>query len=179
MKPEVIAAIVASVSALLATFVSIVSVVRGERRSAHRQLFAGKINELGSCIYSQMSCCSIYLKARSDASVKKWLDRAREQQEKMKNLRLELRYPLWGIDDALHEATLITSWVTHYHTKPELAEKFLVVANRLCRSLDSSIRYAYVHGCAPNLSRRVWMAYRAWRMKRFRDKTKTMLGRDL
>lgn len=178
MNPEVVAAIVASVVALVTSSFSIFAAIKSERRNAHRQLFAGKINELGVCIYSQMSCSTIYLKAKTGESEKKWRERAQEQQEKMKRLRLELRYSLWGIDDGLHEATLIASWVAHYHNHPEFAENFLKCANRLCRSLDASIRYAYEQGRSPSVWHCLRTSFCAWRMRRFRTKTKTLLGRD-
>lgn len=145
-----IAAALAAVASVAGLVLNIVAQSRSEVRQANRILLGPYLIDLARCLHEVMACATILSKARSEESRANWRDRAAKAQEKIKELRLELRYPLWGIHEGLRVISLLPNWLEHMQPIPEVREDLWTNGNHLRRALDIAIRNAYTSGSPPS-----------------------------
>lgn len=156
------------IAALIAAIVSIITLAaqrRSELRSAHRNIVSQHIEELGEAVHQVVATSNIITKTRSLTGLKNWRRRASEATQKIKNIRLKLRYPLWGIHEALHSLSCLPDWVEHARDYPDSALELVEKGTRLASALDIAIKRSYILGRPPKWYERALIS---WRRRQFR-----------
>lgn len=169
-----IAASIAAAASLSALYFNLRGSRLSELRVAHRKTLEPSINELGEALHETVATSHILLKARSDVSAISWRNRSQVAKGKLLALVPKLRYPLWGITDALRTLSRLPDWVEHSRLKyPQHALIICTKGTKLSRALDRTIKNCYAMGRAPALRERIEVLYlvRSFRRsyKRFQD----------
>ena len=115
----ILAALITSFFAIISSIGGIIYQRRLEKQKNHRALLEKYISQLGELNYSLLSCLKIYPQTKSDVSRKKWQKTLESTKDEINQLRLKLRYPLWGIIDEIRILALTASWGQYYrNNKP-------------------------------------------------------------
>ncbi len=161
------------VAALIAAAVSIATLVvnvatqrSAELRRAHRDTLENFIHDLGESLHSTVATSNILLKAQTDPAILNWRARADAAQAKLKELRMKLRYPLWGLDKGLNTISRLHNWVEHARAYPTYSENILRRGKSLGRTLDSTIRKCYMRGRSPRIDERLRVFYKRMRLEK-------------
>lgn len=150
-----------SIITLIITFVFHISAEKSaEMRVSYRQSLDKYIPELSDSIHSTIATSKILTQAKSESSIQNWRERADKAQVKLKELRVILRYSLWGITDSLNTLTRLPDWIEHARDFPEHAKIIFDKGSKLGEAIDKTIRNSYTYGRPPTgLERfRVWFA---------------------
>jgi small-conductance mechanosensitive channel len=153
-QATLIAAVIAAIASVFTLVWNILAARSAEMRVAHRQSLEKHIHELSSAIHSTIATTKILTQAKTDVSVKNWRDRATEAQNKLKELRVILRYPLWGITDAMGTLTRLPDWIDNAREYQEYASEFFAKGKSLGTEIDISIRNSYTYGRPPTIYER-------------------------
>ena len=173
-------------AALITSFFAIVSSIgcliyqyRLERQRIHRTLLEKYISQLGELNYSLLSCLKIYPQTRTDDTRKKYQKAMESTKDEINQIRLKLRYPLWGIIDEIRTLALTASWGQYYRDNQAQFNNFYALANKLREELDQAILDSYINGRPPceKYINRVKNA--ATQVKKFRDDTKPTKTTDM
>ena len=154
-QATLLAAIIAAVASVSTLVLNIFASRSAEMRVAHRQSLEQHIHELSSAIHSTIASTKILTQAKTDISVKNWRERATDAQNKLKELRMILRYPLWGITDAIGTLTRLPDWIDNTREYPEYVKEFFTKGRKLGNEIDSSIRNSYTYGRPPTIYERL------------------------
>lgn len=167
----ILAALITSFFAIISSIGGIIYQRRLEKQKNHRALLEKYISQLGELNYSLLSCLKIYPQTKSDVSRKKWQKTLESTKDEINQLRLKLRYPLWGIIDEIRILALTASWGQYYRNNKTQFDEFYAIANNLREELDQAILDSYTNGRPPckKYIKRVKKA--AEQVKRFHDKT--------
>jgi hypothetical protein len=181
MQPQT-ATLIAAVIAAFASFIVLLLNLRagrlGELRAAHRKTLEAHITSLGEAIHETVATSHILLMARTEVSVESWRERSQKAKAKFQELGPKLRYPLWGITDALRTLSRLPDWVEHARAKFPKEARIICDAGRdLSATLDRTIKDCYSEGRVPTLFERAMVGYRVWRFKRAYHQFQTG-GRD-
>ncbi len=170
-----LAAIIAAVASVITLLMNIFAARSAEMRVAHRQSLEKFIHKLSSAIHATIATANILTKAKTEPAIKNWRDKATEAQNNLKELRLILRYPLWGITDAMNTLTRLPNWIEGAIRFPNNAKLIFIKGKRLGIEIDISIRNSYTHGRPPTLYERfrVWIAER--QLENIHERTKKPL----
>lgn len=148
-EPMSFASLLTSIVSLLAVVYSIWNSTASERRAAYRQLLSTKISELGNCLFAELAECNMYVKREFNHD--HWIEDAKRTAKRIKELRNELRYPLWGLAGPLKQFALVADRIQHFKNRSiDEANQYLGVADNLREVLDDAIRYSYEHGNPPS-----------------------------
>lgn len=153
-----VAALVAALASLLTLLLKVVFDRNSESRNTYRQSLAPIIEELGSALHMIVAASVLSLKDTKSEDRNYWNDRASAGRKSLRNIRSKVRYPLWGIDQAIRAMSYLPSWVASNKVVDKGA--LIVSATNLRRALDSSIRRCYRYGRPPSLPERWYIAYR-------------------
>ena len=166
-----IAAGIAAGASVITLVLQFIEQRSAEMRAAYRTGLHEHLSPLGEAIHQTLACSTILLKAnKSEEAYRKWRDRGREAQTKLKGLRIRVRYQLWGLDEGLNTLTRIPDWTDHARKDPKRADQLLWCAKRLGEMLDRGIRAAYYSGTTPWLRHRVGVrVLSAICVRRFKD----------
>jgi hypothetical protein len=90
----------------MATFVlTAFSGLRTEARAAHRQVLQPYLTDLASCIAQAMASATVLhrvqLRSEGSEQARNWRAKADEAVAKLKTVRPQVRYPLYGLDEGL------------------------------------------------------------------------------
>ena len=168
MEPQtatLIAAVIAATASIIVLLFNLWAALLGELRTAHRKTLEPHIAALGEALHETVATSHI-LKARSGTSVESWRERSQVAKTELQEVVLKLRYPLWGITDALRTMSRLPDWVEHARAKfPTHARKICDSGTRLSLTLDRTIKNCYASGRAPTLVERALVKYRVWRFE--------------
>ncbi len=89
------------------------------------------------------------LRHQSDASLANWRSRGKRASEQLESVRRALRYPLWGLDEALNSLRKLPDWIDHARAYPDLGQAMLERARELQDALDEVVRLSYLRGRPP------------------------------
>lgn len=149
-----IAAVVAAVASVLGVIVTAATIYFDRRSTAeaqHRDLLKPHIIDLGETLHKVIACSQIVVhRAAQEQTTEKWQRLAGEACTKLKELRLKVKYPLWGLDDGLNEMTRLASYVSHLRNREEFRQPLLDAAESLRRELDEAIRKSFLEGQPPD-----------------------------
>ncbi len=144
------------IAASLAAIVSIITLIwtllsqrASEVRAARRQVIVADLKMIGKALHETLALSNIQLKCLSDATHKDKYKRAAEAARSLRDLRLEVRYSLWGLDEGLRVLTRLPDWIGHAKGSPDTASELFSLATALGDLLDGAIRKAYLYGSEP------------------------------
>jgi hypothetical protein len=159
-RTTLVAAVIAAAASGFSLLLNLIAAWGTESRAAHRQLLAPKLAELGTAIHSTIATTNILSRARSPEAIENWRRRGALAKDSLKELRVELRYPLYGIGKPMRTLSRLPDWIEHARPFPKYAEKLTTRAQWLGWALDFAIRRSYRLGRPPSLAERLlaWMA---------------------
>jgi hypothetical protein len=149
-QATLLAAIIAAFSSLATLLMNIFASRSTEMRKAHRQILEPHITDLSQALYSTVATADILTKAKTEEAVENWRERAQNAQAKLKDLRCVLRYPLWGITDAMNTLTRLPDWIEHSRPFPQYSQKLLIKGSSLFDKIDNAVRRSYNNGRPPS-----------------------------
>jgi hypothetical protein len=154
----IIVSLIAAITSLLSLVININSSKRREIREGNRKTIEPLIEELGKQIYGVIAAIALLYKDDSVKNQKYWNSQVLAAQRKLRELRPKLRYPLWGLDDAIKTLILLPGLA-------KLAEKkdlhtVIVLATYLRKAMDNVIRKCFKYGRTPNYIERKKIQYR-------------------
>jgi hypothetical protein len=164
------AATIAAIASLVGLGISTRAQWKAEHRIALRAIIQRDLSEVGQALHETMALSNLQLKDISDEIHKKRYKDAAEAAGKLKNVRLKVRYSLWGLDHGFRELTRLPDWIGHSRRSPNDAIRIFNLADSLCKALDGSVRKAYLRGQPPCLVERKIVDYRTWRLRRCYEK---------
>lgn len=175
-----IAACIAAAAALLTLVVQLRSQREAELRVAHRSALAPHVAELGEALHSVIATSKVLLKTRSTVGYDKWREYGRKAQNRLKELRPKLRYPLWGADYGLKILTRLPDWADHLRGDPTRATRLLGQANNVLAWIDRAVRRGYLDGKPPSWVQRRAIAHYAKECEAaFRDRPVAAVAESL
>lgn len=146
-----IAAVVAAAAALLSLVVSVTASRSSEFRAAHREALQPHLVGLGKALHQVLATSSILLKrAALGKETQRWIDRGAEAAELLKQLRVQVRYPLHGLDSALRTLSRMPEWIATFRgLKEQGATSLIEEAHKLAELVDRAVRRSYRYGRPP------------------------------
>lgn len=163
----VVAAIIAAVASLITLVVNFFVNRSSEFRAAHREVLKPHIYNLSEALYSTLATTKILTEARTAPSLESWRERANVAKAQLKDLRIKLRFPLWGITNAMHTLSRIPDWIEHARPLPTKHSSTLFRRARwLGIFLDSAIRNSYARGRPPTWLDRAKVLVANWYLER-------------
>jgi len=155
-----IAAIIAALASVTTLIMNVFAAKSAEMRVAYRQSLEKYIHELSSAIHSTIATAKILTQAKTEPAVQNWRERATTAQNKLKELRVILRYPLWGITDSMNTLTRLPDWIENARRFPDHANQIFEKGKELGYRLDIAILNSYTYGRPPTFYEqlRVWIS---------------------
>lgn len=164
------------IAATLAGVLSLANFVLGQRagrssegRAQYRQLLMPHVTELGEVLHKVVATATVAVGRKKQGRTEgTWLARTKKACDELRDLRLRVKYPLWGVEDGLRALTRLGHWM---EAKIEIEDErvaLLSSAEALRRALDASVRRAYLRGAPPGLITRWWVSrltksmYKRW-----------------
>jgi hypothetical protein len=146
----VVAGIAAAVS-VATLLVTVVSSRRSEQRAAHRATLAPYLPNIASGIHSVMASSQLILRrAESGQTLDSWIQRGAAGASLLKGVRPNVKYPLFGIDEALRTLSRMPEWIATYSGDRDAgAGRLLENAQRLSILTDEVVRRSYARGRPP------------------------------
>ena len=160
------------IAALLAAVLSGLTLLQKksvEMREANRKYLETFVEELSDSIHQLMALSTIMLKNKTEESLSNTKVKSEKPKEKLKQLRTKIRYPLWGIDDAIQKLTRVTDFTLYTLKEPAVAKLNVKRAKSLANSIDKCIRNCYLHGRSPNFMEIQIIKFKAWRFTSVRN----------
>jgi hypothetical protein len=150
---SLLAACLAAITSVITLIISLVANISAskssEMRVSYRQSLEKYLPELSDAIHSTLATSKILTQAKTETALQNWRSRAETAQAKLKELRVILRYPLWGITDALNTLTRLSDWIEHARGFPESEKEIFEKGGKLGEALDYAIRNSYNYGRPP------------------------------
>ncbi len=165
----IVTALIALTASIAGIFLTILSTRAAEFRSAHREILKEHVSSLGEALHEIVATTGMLVNAQTDISEKKWRELSKIAQDKLKNARRELRYPLWGLDAGLRELSRLPDWTDHLRKNEKSAKKLLDSGSMLAYTLDNAIRKSYLKGRVPTIFGRITVNRKAKKFRNLRD----------
>lgn len=156
-----LAAIIAAGASVLTLLHTTATKRAEEVRLANRAVLAGDLKAVGKAIHEVIALSNIQMKNLNDPIHPERYRKAAEAARRLKALRQEIRYSLWGLDGGFRELTRLPDWIGHAKIAPEVASELFKLAKLLGEQLDQGVRSAYLHGRPPGLWRQFLVNRRA------------------
>lgn len=150
MDESTVTLIAAVASAVTAVVVG-VQASAAERRNAHRALLNPAVEAIGRTLHEIVAQIQTATNARDDSRLR-WIQRAQSSADELKDLRIQARYSLWGLDEGLRTMTRLPDWASHLIDSPESLQLLASDATQLKTLLDEAIRKAHSSGEPPSES---------------------------
>jgi hypothetical protein len=150
------AAAVAAVAATLSLLVTTVAAYRREGREAQRAALQPHLAALADGIHQTVATSFTQQKALAAGSrdtAAKWRKLGQDASGELERIRLEIRYPLPGLDDGLRNLTRVPAWVGHRKGQAD-GDELLAKADALARALHRAIETSWRRGRPPGWIRR-------------------------
>ncbi|HCT9181013.1 hypothetical protein FNY88_10915 [Corynebacterium guaraldiae] len=145
------AAAIAACASLLSLAITIYADRTSAAKSAHREILRPHLEILAANIHEVMAASDILHKRFVEGQdTAPWLEASTKAAEQLKSVRPKVRYPLFGIDEALRSLTRIPNWVATYKSLEDTnVEDFMLCAKGLTAYVDEVIRLSYKKGKPP------------------------------
>lgn len=177
-----VAALVAAFSGVLSLIITSVFNWSSVQRNAHRDLLSPYMSVLSKELHQIIACSDMISKSKTTESLRNWHDRALESQRVLKSIRVELRYPLWGIDIGIHTLVRLPNWVENTKRHPRVTDKLLAHGDKLGNLIDLTILDCYKRGLPPRYMYKFRIKRRAEKLrnefKKFGDERKARIRGD-
>jgi len=166
------ATLIAAVIAALSSFAGLFARRASELRKAHRETLEPHVQDLAEGIHQAVATSNIIVMTNSEEGRENWRARGADAKEKLKDLRVQLRYSLWGLDEALKDLSQVPDWVEHAWDYPDYREEIIERGDKLGDALDHSIRKCYRKGRTPSWFERARVEYRRRRLRSYYESFK-------
>lgn len=139
-------------------------------RIAYRDRVSDLADRIGSSMHQLLASCDCFLKkwekhgmtpypqpdqeAAFQESIQKKLDDARDSSCELGALRLQARYKLYGMDEALRTLTRVNNWITHFKSNVSAGWEFLDKADKLREVVDEALMAVIDSGERPTAEMR-------------------------
>ena len=173
-KVTLAAALIAAAGSIVGVILQVFASRSSEMRAAQRATLRPYLARLSTNLHQVVAISNIYIKRYPNHDVENWRERGKEAQEKIKELRWEVRYFLWGLDEGLRTMSHFFDWVTHLQDYPDEAAQLLKRGDELRIALDNAIRNAYLRGTAPSWIDRWKVSKSAQRVRQARFEPEKM-----
>lgn len=151
-QPE--ATLIAAVIAASATVITLLFTLmnkRGEEyRTAHRAVVVEDLKAIGKCVHEVLALSNIQMKTMAGTQHPERYRNAAAAAKRLKEMRLDVRYTLWGIDDALRTLSRLPDWIGHAKLSPETAHILFKQAKVIGEQIDIAVRVAYIDSRSPS-----------------------------
>ncbi|WP_157982645.1 hypothetical protein [Simplicispira lacusdiani] len=157
------------IAAVIAAFASVAKLFFdrfSENRSSFRALLQPLVAELGEALHGIVSTCNVMGRVSGDTSYANWRKKAEVERDKLKELRPQLRYPLWGIDEGLRVLIRLPEWTAHAKGQTGRLVLLNKRATRLRGLLDVVALRCYRNGRLPDALERLQVRLYAWHCRR-------------
>lgn len=155
----VIAALIAAIASFALSTFNMWHSLGTEARTVHRKALDTEIPKLSTALHEIMAVSRILVKTRTVEAQKRLDAKGLEAKEALLAARGNLRYPLWGVADALKTLSRLPSWAQHAKRFPTHSTELLAAGDALREALDSAIMYSLEEGCRPSIFKR-WKVVR-------------------
>ena len=163
----VIAAVLSLVTLLISAYLAKVSDFRITRRSA----LTSDFTKLGAKLYEIIALSVKMSQCKTDDSFASARSSADAVAREIDTLRLNTRYPLWGLDSGFRTIKWMPVYIAHMKdrlTEPR-AKELLRLGTKLREAMDVAICQAYFRGQQPSIFERTRVNIRAYWLRRFFD----------
>jgi hypothetical protein len=165
-QATLVAAAIAAVASSVTVLLNLLATWGAEARASYRQLLNPKLSQLGEAIHSTIATTNILARANSVDAIERWRSRGATAKAALKELRIDLRYPLWGISEPLRTLSRLPDWIEHARPFPKHSKALVTRARWLGVALDFAVRRSYALGRPPSALER-WLArWTAWLVRR-------------
>ena len=162
-QATLIAAAIAALTSIITLIITFIFHISSEKsaemRVSYRQSLEKYIPELSDSIHSTIATSKILTQAKSEPSIQNWREKAEKAQAKLKELRVNLRYSLWGITEALNTLTRLPDWIEHARGFPEHEKHIFDKGKKLGDAIDKSIHNSYTYGRPPTYLEIYWVLF--------------------
>lgn len=148
-EATLIAAIIAASATVITLMFTLINKRGEEYRTAHRDVIAEDLKAIGKCVHEVLALSNIQLKTIAGTQHPDRYRAAADAAKRLKEKRLDVRYTLWGIDDALRTLARLPDWIGHAKPSPETAQLLFSQAKDMGEQIDLAVRIAYVEGKPP------------------------------
>ncbi|MET2829324.1 hypothetical protein [Mesorhizobium shangrilense] len=162
-----LAAIIAAAATVITLILTVMNKRGEEYRTAQRDVIAEDLKSIGKAVHEVIALSTIQRKVMGSPQHAERYRAAAEAAKRLKEKRLDVRYTLWGLDEAFRTLARLPDWLGHAKPAPDVATHILADGKALGVQIDLAVRNAYVTGAPPG----IWRLFRVMRaVKRFRKR---------
>jgi len=144
-----IAAVVAATATILTLLFTVLNKRGEEFRTAQREVIASDLKAVGKAVHEVIALANIQFKVQDTPQHAERYKAAVEAAKRLKAMRLDVRYTLWGLDEAFRTLAKLPDWLGHAKPSHEVAAKLLVEGRAIGTQIDLAVRSAYLAGKSP------------------------------
>jgi hypothetical protein len=166
-----IAALIAAGAALFKIVADAFAARSAEARAAHRQVLAPHLGDIGVAVHEVVSgAVLLYRRAQQGQAPGNAGVQAARGAETLKLKRLQVKYPLAGLEEPLRTLSRGYDWASTYQGDPS-GEAFIEGLRALSRSVDATVSRSYARGIPPSwwerrrLNKQVKAVRAAWQAR--------------
>lgn len=151
-KVTLIAAIIAALTSIISIVINLYAGRSAEMRVAYRNSLNPYLDEISNEIYSTIACTKILTLTKTKESFQNWQKRTKRSKTKLTEIRMKLRYQLWGITDSMRTLALLPDWIEHALPliNQQYTKELLHEGHALGVAIDEAVLNAYTNGRRPN-----------------------------
>jgi hypothetical protein len=170
-----VAALIAAGAALFKIVADAFAARGAEARAAHRQVLAPHLGDIGVAVHEVVSgAVLLYRRAQQGQAPGNAGVQAARGAETLKLKRLQVKYPLAGLEEPLRTLSRGYDWASTYQGDAS-GETFIEGLRALSRSVDATVSRSYARGIPPSwwerrrLNKQVKAVRSAWQARFHRD----------
>jgi hypothetical protein len=170
-----VAAVIAAGAAILRIVTDAFGARSAEARAAHREVLAAHLGDIGVAVHEVVSgAVVLYRRAQQGQAPGNAGTQAARGAQTLKLKRLQVKYPLAGLEEPLRTLSRGYDWASTYQGDPS-GERFIEALRALSRSVDGTVSRSYARGIPPGrwerrrLDQRAKAVREAWHDRFRRD----------
>lgn len=146
--------IIGAISAFFGACVGSIFSQRKERRDIYRRLLEGYVDKFGSHCYQSVAIAhTLHERIKTGKSRASWLSKHKSNRVELENIRLVLRYPLWGCNEGIRCLIRLPTWICLCHKDQKTCSELLKLGTNLRRAIDKAVISALNSGAIPSCYR--------------------------
>jgi hypothetical protein len=164
-----IAAGIAAIASLTSMVLNLRAHRLGELRAANRRLLDPHVARLGAGLFRLVALSREIARESSPEAARRWRELAQQVERRLERARIEVRYPLWGLDGAMATLARLPEWIDASRGAASRQRDLLARGAELQASLDRAILSSFQKGRVPSRWTRATVGWRASRLQRAWD----------
>jgi hypothetical protein len=161
-----VAALIAAGAAIANLAITTISKAGEESRATYREAVAEDFKRIGRAVHEIIALSNIQLKDLEREIHAERYKKAAEAARRLKDLRIDVRYTVPGIDEGFRILSRLPDWVGHAKVDPKIAGNLFALAKKLGREIDLAVQRSYASGRPPSWWRRYRVAKSAQQLRR-------------